>query len=111
MTIPILESGLLGLGVVILLVPGILRGLPSSQPRNDLHHVHSGRVSRFGGLALAGAFIAVELFIAAFFPEHHGRVPARLTVVLSSLAMFVLGFWDDLKPLGAKRKLAGQILI
>ena len=111
MTLPILESGLLGLGVVMLLVPVILRSLPPSQPRNDLHHVHSGRVSRFGGLALAGAFIVVELFVAAFFPEHHGRVPARLTVVLSSLAMFALGFWDDLKPLGAKRKLAGQVLI
>jgi len=32
-------------------------------------------------------------------------------VVITSLAMFMLGFWDDLKPLGAKRKLLGQVLI
>jgi UDP-GlcNAc:undecaprenyl-phosphate GlcNAc-1-phosphate transferase len=111
MTLPILECGLLGLGVVVLLVPAILRTLPQSQFRDDLHHGHYGQVSRYGGLALAGAFIVVEVFIAVFFPEQRGRVPARLTVVLSSLAMFGLGFWDDLKPIGAKRKLAGQVLI
>lgn len=111
MTLPILESSLLGLGVVVLLVPAILRTLPQSQARDDLHHVHYGQVSRYGGLALAGAFIVVELFITLFYPEQRGRVPARLTIVLSSLATFGLGFWDDLKPIGAKRKLLGQVLI
>jgi len=32
-------------------------------------------------------------------------------VLMSSLAMFALGFWDDLKPLGQSEKLVGQILI
>ncbi len=32
-------------------------------------------------------------------------------VWLSSLAMFGLGLWDDVKPLGARRKLAGQVII
>lgn len=111
MTLPILESGVLGLGIVVLLVPALLRILPPLERRDELHRGHCGEVSRFGGVALAGAFIAVELFIARFYPEQRGRVPARFTVVLSSLAMFGLGFWDDLKPIGAKRKLAGQVLI
>ena len=63
------------------------------------------------GLALAAAFVGVELFIIAFFPAHRARIPGRAVVVISSLAMFGLGFWDDLRPLGAKRKLLGQILI
>jgi UDP-N-acetylmuramyl pentapeptide phosphotransferase/UDP-N-acetylglucosamine-1-phosphate transferase len=32
-------------------------------------------------------------------------------IVLSSLAIFGLGFWDDLKPLGAKWKLGGQVAV
>ena len=111
LTVGILECALLGLGTVVLLVSVILKVCPCSQSREDVHHTHHRPVIRFGGLALAGAFIGVELFIAAFFPEQRGRVPGRLTVVLSSLAMFALGFRDDLKPLGAKRKLAGQVII
>jgi len=111
LTLGVVECGLLGLGVVMLLVPGVLKFNPCSHGREDVHHTHERPVVRFGGVALAGAFIVVELFIALFFPAQRGRVPARLTVVLSSLAMFGLGFWDDLKPIGAKRKLAGQVLI
>src|SRR5262249_36561786 len=46
-----------------------------------------------------------------FFREHQARVPGREVMVLTSLLMFGLGFWDDLRPLGARRKLLGQILI
>jgi UDP-GlcNAc:undecaprenyl-phosphate GlcNAc-1-phosphate transferase len=34
-----------------------------------------------------------------------------MILVISSLAIFGLGLWDDLKPLGARKKLAGQVLI
>jgi UDP-GlcNAc:undecaprenyl-phosphate GlcNAc-1-phosphate transferase len=64
-----------------------------------------------GGLALAAAFIGVEVFIAALWPERRALTHERPVFLASSLAMFALGFWDDLKPLGARRKLVGQILI
>jgi UDP-GlcNAc:undecaprenyl-phosphate GlcNAc-1-phosphate transferase len=76
-----------------------------------MHHTHKAPVPRLGGLALAAAFVGVELVIGAFYPEQRERTPGRLVVILSSLVMFGLGFWDDLRPLGARRKLLAQVLI
>src|SRR5262249_24051207 len=44
------------------------------------------------------------------FPQL-GNTREQLVVLGTSLAMFGLGLRDDLKPLGAKRKLLGQVLI
>jgi UDP-GlcNAc:undecaprenyl-phosphate/decaprenyl-phosphate GlcNAc-1-phosphate transferase len=110
----IISCALVGMGIVFLLIPPALsvaraRGL--LQRGRDPHHTHHEPVPRLGGLALAIAFIGVELFITVAFPEQRVKTPDRLAVLLSSLVMFGLGFWDDLKPLGAKRKLLGQISI
>ena len=112
--LPLVCCGLVGLGIVLLLIPLILRASASTnlfQRGHDLHHTHQQPVPRVGGLALAAAFIGVEVFIATVWPEHRGNTHERPAFLLSSLAMFALGFWDDLKPLGARKKLAGQILI
>jgi UDP-GlcNAc:undecaprenyl-phosphate/decaprenyl-phosphate GlcNAc-1-phosphate transferase len=109
-----LSCALVGLGIAFL---AIRLGLASGPLRNrlqrgqDLHHTHQRPIPRLGGLALAIAFIGIEAFIAIFWPEQRSVAPGRSVVLLSSLAMFGLGFWDDLKPLGAKRKLLMQILI
>ena len=111
---PIVICGLLGIGIVLVVVPVTLKAAgPSNlfQRGQDLHHTHEGAIPRLGGLALVVAFIGVEILIAALWPEERERMPERSAVLISSLAMFALGFWDDLKPLGAKRKLLGQILI
>jgi UDP-GlcNAc:undecaprenyl-phosphate GlcNAc-1-phosphate transferase len=110
----IITCGLVGYALVFLAVLLILRFLrdPAVFHRGaDLHHTHKAPVPRFGGLALAAAFVGVELLIAAFYSSQRQRTPGHLVVVLSSLAMFGVGFWDDLRPLGAKRKLLAQILI
>ena len=111
----IISCGLLGMGIVLLVVPLVLKAIQGDEPvparAQDLHHTHQTPIPRLGGLALAAAFIGVEVFIAAVCPEQRAKVPGRPVVLISSLAMFGLGFWDDLKPLGAKRKLLGQILI
>ena len=107
----IIGCGLLGFGIVLVLTSLALRFCPSSKRERDFHHSHNGRVPRLGGLALAGAWIGVEIFIRLLFPQETLRIPCRNVAVLSSLAMFGLGFWDDLKALGAKRKLIGQVLI
>ena len=58
-------------------------------------------------MAIAFAIVAV---VATLFAKS-GKAQTNLTVVLSCLAMFGLGFWDDIRPLGAKLKLLGQLII
>jgi UDP-GlcNAc:undecaprenyl-phosphate GlcNAc-1-phosphate transferase len=105
---------LVGLGIVLAVVPLALRIGPLRNRLlrgQDLHHTHQKPTPRLGGLALAIAFVGIEIFISVCCPERPSPVASRAVVVLSSLAMFGLGFWDDLRPLGAKRKLMAQILI
>ena len=109
-----ISCALVGMGIMFLLIPPALRSARVRklfQRGEDLHHTHRQPVPRLGGLALVIAFIGIEVFMAFVFPEQRTQIPGRLVVVVSSLAMFALGFWDDLKPLGAKRKLLGQIII
>ncbi len=112
--LPVITCGLLGMGIVFLLIPLIIQAVkqvPFLQRARDLHHGNETPVPRFGGLALAVAFAIVELFITGFYPEQRHKIPGRFGMIAASLAMFALGFWDDLRPLGAKRKLLGQIAI
>ena len=107
------SCALVGMGIVFLVVPLVRKAALATnllQRGQDLHHTHQKPVPRLGGLALAAAFIGLDVFIAAVFPGTTSEDPGtgRPVVLVSSLAMFALGFWDDLKPLGAKRKLAGS---
>ena len=105
-------SSLLGMGVVFLGIPVVLRlarFLPSRA--REFHHGHTQAVPRLGGLALVTAYLGVEVFRALYHRGDIAGVAGSGVVEFGSLAMFALGFWDDLKPLGAKRKLLGQIAI
>ncbi len=102
-----------GAGIVVLLVPPILRLAARAdlgRGRTDMHHTHRAPVPRLGGVAIAVAFVCVEVFLA-FRSEQPGAVRTHLVILGGSLAMFALGFRDDLKPLGARKKLLGQIII
>jgi len=110
----ILVSAVVGLGVTLLAIPFIVRVLAKGarfQRATEFHHRDGQPVPRLGGLALALAFVAIQFGVGtqAFAPGESRH--DRWVILASSLAMFALGFWDDLKPLGAKRKLLGQILI
>ena len=110
----IIGCGLLGMGIGFLGVPLVLRAVESfniSKRSQDFHHGQQAPVPRFGGLVLAGAFVGVVLFRSIFCWIQGEWLAGIGVITLSSLAMFILGFWDDIKPLGAKRKLIGQILI
>ena len=109
-----LYTGLLGMGIVLLALPFALRRARLCQPFTrclDAHHTHGRPIPRVGGAALALAFVALEAFIWVVAPAERGATPGWWVLLLSSLAMFGLGLWDDLRPLGAKRKLLAQILI
>jgi UDP-GlcNAc:undecaprenyl-phosphate/decaprenyl-phosphate GlcNAc-1-phosphate transferase len=74
------------------------------------HHTHKTPVSRLGGIVFAVTFVLIA-GIAFVFPVEEERLRTQIVVVVSSLAVFLLGFWDDLRPLGARKKLIVQILI
>ena len=105
--------GLLGMVFPILLIPLIRRkaGAKAAEGGRMFHHAHGAPVPRFGGLALAVSLVAVGLVSYVLFPGGAPLFRSRLIILSGSLAMFGLGFWDDLRPLGAKKKLAGQLLI
>lgn len=111
--LPVIWCAVLGFGLAFFVIPLIIKAASrlgvSRGP--DAHHTNQTPICRLGGLALVAAFVGTELFIAALFPEHRTLIHGRTTIVLGSLAMFALGFVDDLRPLGAKKKLAGQVLI
>lgn len=105
-------AGLFGLASVSVLIPLILhlahRARSLRSP--ELHHTHTAYVPRLGGIALATAFVGINTGTVMFVPEQ-ANLHNRFVLCLTSLAMFGLGVWDDLRRLGAKRKLLGQILI
>src|SRR5271170_4582826 len=77
----------------------------------EFHHTSKLPIARLGGIALAAAFAVVALAIHAFGSVAAADADTFGVVVFGSLAMFGLGFWDDVRPLGARFKLAGQIVI
>lgn len=110
--LPSILCAALGMITVLILIPIIRRkteqGVLSARA---FHHTHQTPISRLGGVALAAAFLVVAITVFVWFPVEGERLRTRLVIVASALAMFGLGLWDDLKPLGAKKKLLGQILI
>ena len=82
-----------------------------SKREKDFHHAHKGPIPRLGGVALVSAFAATAIAVALCTPLPGSTSATLGVIVLGSMAMFTLGFWDDLRPLGAKFKLAGQVAI
>jgi UDP-GlcNAc:undecaprenyl-phosphate GlcNAc-1-phosphate transferase len=109
-------SLLAGAGVSVAVIALILRvrsRMVLPQRDAELHHRPGVSRSRLGGVGLAAAFCAVILLFKALHgwqPEPAEHYPIR-KILLVALAMFGLGLWDDLSPLGARRKLIGQLLI
>jgi UDP-GlcNAc:undecaprenyl-phosphate GlcNAc-1-phosphate transferase len=77
----------------------------------EFHHTHKAPIPRLGGVALVSAFVVVvsAIYLGGSISAANG---ATLAVILfSSLAMFALGLWDDIRQLSAKFKFAAQIAI
>jgi len=107
----IVVCGLIGFLVAWGLIPLILAAVRRAGQRRDkcFHQGGSAPVPRFGGVALAGAFVASVLGAAHL--SEGDITPEMLNVLLGALAMFSLGLLDDLTPIGARMKLLGQIVI
>lgn len=71
---------------------------------------HKKLTPRSGGIAIFGGFFAAIILYAAFFAAND--LPNRYAPLVGcGLAAFAFGAADDLRPLGARLKLAAQIVI
>lgn len=73
---------------------------------NEPRKKHVTPVPRLGGLPLMLAMTLSVVLILCFRRESS---PHWFAMLLGSAMMYGLGMWDDLKPLGARVKLLGQI--
>ncbi len=107
--------GLVGLWVTLLLTPFIRRwaiGRNLLDRAEQFHTTHTIAVPRVGGLALMLSFTAVIFTILLMATANQIRVPGEIgVIVFTCLAIFVLGFWDDIHPLGARVKLFFQVVV
>jgi UDP-GlcNAc:undecaprenyl-phosphate GlcNAc-1-phosphate transferase len=106
-------SGLLGLATVLVAVPLVValcrRAKLERAP--EAHHGQAVPVPRLGGLALVAAFFVVLLFAGIVSPAQRSSLLLHPVILVSCLAMFGIGFMDDLKPLGARKKLLAQVMV
>jgi len=75
------------------------------------HHTHSGVIPRIGGLGIVMGFTLSYLCCFYFFDQRDNRSLVHYAAFAGGVAAFLLGFIDDIKPLGAKSKLMAQIII
>lgn len=80
-------------------------GLDRADETRKRHRVPT---SRLGGMSIMFALSVGLLIILSVKPSYRSD---WFPILLGSLLMFGLGLWDDFKPIGAKKKLIGQIAI
>jgi len=85
---------------------GCSRGSPIQH-----HHTHTGVIPRIGGVGIAMGFAVTYLLCFYFFDQQDNRSLVHYSVFAGGVAAFLLGFIDDIKPLGARVKLLAQIII
>jgi UDP-GlcNAc:undecaprenyl-phosphate/decaprenyl-phosphate GlcNAc-1-phosphate transferase len=104
---------LLGVGATWLLIPLIIRWSQGTAAArgHSFHQTHTAAIPRFGGVALAVTFVCAVPLAHLIVGIPSDRLRDNMCMVGTALAMFALGFADDLRPLGARKKLLGQILI
>ncbi|MDD2710019.1 MAG: MraY family glycosyltransferase [Verrucomicrobiae bacterium] len=105
--------GGLGLVTAFLLTPVVCdwsRRFQLTDRARQFHHTNMVDVPRLGGVVLMASFVAA-VGMAVFFLGVNRLSQEVWVMILTSQAMFTLGFWDDIRPLGAKFKFGAQILI
>ena len=73
---------------------------------NETRKKQTAPIPRLGGLPI---MLAVLLGLAIIIGVHPGHAAKWMPVLVGSALMYGLGLWDDLRPLGARRKLVGQL--
>lgn len=98
-----------GFFVSVLCTPWVIR---LSQTGIGLDHANEPRkrhgtpIPRLGGMPL---MLAMSLGLVLILALRGEASPHWFATLLGSAMMYGLGLWDDLRPLGARKKLLGQI--
>jgi len=74
---------------------------------NETRKTQERPIPRLGGLPL---MLATSLGSAIILIERPTNAANWFPMLVGGLMMYGLGLWDDLKPLGARKKLLGQLL-
>ncbi len=99
----------LGFVVAVFCTPWVIR---LSHRGIGLDYAHESRkkqevpIPRLGGMPLIMAMSVGLLVIFALRPNNATN---WFPILLGSVLMYGLGLWDDLRPLGARKKLLGQL--
>lgn len=105
-------TGALTSWVLVHLVLWFCRKNREAVRSGEFHHEATGEVvPRFGGVALAGTFVVAGLVYGLLQGWETLLRKDSITILVASLAMFAVGLLDDIKPLGARKKLLLQIIV
>lgn len=79
-------------------------------PPASRRHLHTQPLPRLGGVAICIAFLASLVVLIPISKLTHTSFPGRnlLGILLPALIVFLLGVYDDVRPLQAKSKIAVQ---
>lgn len=79
---------------------------------NDERRVHKVPIPRLGGIAIFLGFIAAFIITFAGFKAKapHGLLIEMAGVLIGTVIIVLTGYFDDIKPLSAKRKFLIQVL-
>lgn len=91
-----------------LLAIGFAQG-NTAQPQH--HHTHTGVIPRIGGVGIVTGFAASYLLTYFYLDFKDNQSLIHYMVFLGAALAFLMGFVDDMRPLGAKLKLLVQIAI
>jgi len=75
------------------------------------HHTHTGVIPRIGGLGIVLGFAATYLLTFFYLDDRDNQSLIHYSIFAGAVGAFLLGFVDDLRPLGAKVKLLAQIVL
>ncbi|WP_269526969.1 MraY family glycosyltransferase [Coraliomargarita parva] len=75
------------------------------------HHTHTGVIPRIGGAGIVLGFTVTYLLCFFNLDDQDNASLMHYGVFAGAAGAFLLGFLDDMKPMGAKVKLLAQIII
>ena len=75
------------------------------------HHTHSGVIPRVGGLGIVVGLAATYLTCFFFLDDRDNQSLIHYAIFAGGVGAFLLGFIDDLHPLGARVKFLAQIIL
>ena len=102
-------AAMISIGIAYLISKGLFTRKGVDGQRDAHRKFNHQNVSRLGGLCLVCGYLSGFVLFTLVAPEAAGD--EWLAVIVVTSGFFLLGFIDDIRPIGARLKLAGQFAI